>query len=109
MRTLFVRVARVNGMADLAASPPTLVAAAAPKVIHRDQKAERAAAEHAELNRRLDWIEQHTGRPADTEAVIVGMQRELNGPSLGDLARDRIVPLHDGIIRRPIGQMLGVR
>ena len=89
---------------------PTLVAVAAPKVIRRDWAAERAAAETAELNRRLDWLEQHTGRPADTEAVIVGMQRELNGASLDDLARDRVVhPLHDGIIRRPLGQVLGVR
>jgi hypothetical protein len=34
----------------------------------------------------LGQNDQHTGRPADTEAVIVGMQRELNGPSLWTLA-----------------------
>jgi hypothetical protein len=44
-------------------------------LIRRDQATERATAECAELNRRLDWLEAHTERQADTEAVLVGMQR----------------------------------
>jgi hypothetical protein len=28
-----------------------------------------------------------TGRPADAEVVVTGMQRELHGPSIYDLAR----------------------
>jgi hypothetical protein len=45
----------------------------------------RHRAEGAELRRRLDWLEKHTGRPPDVEAVIVGMQREINGPTPNEL------------------------
>ena len=55
-----------------------------PRPNHRDA---RRRAEEDELNRRLDWLEQHTGRPADVEAVVIGMQRELHGQSLDDLIR----------------------
>ena len=65
-----------------AAQPP--VAAAAPPVVYRTPPSARAAAEDAELRRRLDWLEQHTGR-YDIEAVVLGMQRELNGPTLDEV------------------------
>jgi hypothetical protein len=32
----------------------------------------------------LEWLEKHTGR-YDVEAAILGMQRELDGPSLAEL------------------------
>jgi hypothetical protein len=47
----------------------------------------RDRAEDAELRRRLDWLEKHTGR-YDVEAVVLGLQRELAGPSSHDLARE---------------------
>ena len=108
--TLFQPAEQPKPAKPAAASTPTLVSS----VMRRDRATERAAAEYAEFNRRLDWLESHTGRPADTEAVIVGMQRELNGPSLDDLAREHGVSgrrVVDGgaIIRRHIGQVLGVR
>jgi hypothetical protein len=53
-----------------------------PSVSARDQ------AEEAEMRRRLDWLEKHTGR-YDLEAVLIGMQRELNGPSLDELLRQQ--------------------
>jgi hypothetical protein len=56
-------------------------------VIHRRAPVSaRHAAEDAEMRRRLEWLEQHTGR-YDLEAVVLGMQRELQGPSIFDLAR----------------------
>ena len=39
-----------------------------------------------EMRRRLEWLEKHTGR-YDIEAVVLGMQRELQGPSIYDLTR----------------------
>ena len=38
------------------------------------------------MRRRLEWLEKHTGR-YDIEAVVLGMQRELQGPSIYDLTR----------------------
>jgi hypothetical protein len=56
-------------------------------VIHRKPVNSRHQAEDAELHRRLAWLEKHTGR-YDLEAVILGMQRELAGPSIHDLMRE---------------------
>ena len=51
---------------------------------------DRHKLEDQELRRRLDWLEQHTGEPADMEAVITGMKLELQGISaLSFLARER--------------------
>ena len=46
------------------------------------------AAERAEPNRRLDWLEQH-GHGTDTETVIENMKAELHGDSL-----DRVYAAH---------------
>jgi len=55
-------------------------------VVYRHPVSARHAEEDAELRRRLDWVERMTGR-YPLEEVVAGMQRELNGPSLDDLAR----------------------
>jgi len=41
------------------------------------------------MRRRLAWLEQHTGR-YDLETVVLGVQRELHGPTLEELVRDRV-------------------
>jgi hypothetical protein len=38
-----------------------------------------------ELQRRMDWAERRTGRPANMEDVLNGMRRELHGPSLDEV------------------------
>jgi hypothetical protein len=38
-----------------------------------------------ELNRRMDWVEGRTGRPADLEIVLADLRRELYGPTLAEL------------------------
>ena len=93
-----------------AASPPPSSPQQHPRSSTATRRPNARPQRRDEVNRRIDWVEAHTGRVADVEAIVIGMKRELNGPSLDDLARDRLVhPLHDGIIRRPIGQVLGVR
>lgn len=43
-----------------------------------------------ELERRLDWLEAATGRPADTEAVVRGLRREIDGPTADELYAETI-------------------
>ena len=61
----------------------------------------------------LDWLETQ-GLDADLELVHAHLKRELYGPTLDDLAREYGVS--DGgvahgspLIRRNVGQVLGVR
>jgi hypothetical protein len=52
-----------------------------PVVYRQPSVSARHQAEEAEMRRRLDWLERHTGR-YDVEAVVVGMQHELQRGSL---------------------------
>ena len=54
-------------------------------VVYRQPAASaRDQAEEAEMRRRLQWLEKHTGR-CDVEAVVLGMRRELDGPTPEEL------------------------
>lgn len=43
-----------------------------------------------EFERRMDWVEATTGRPADPEDVLRGLRRELEGPTLDELYAETI-------------------
>jgi hypothetical protein len=71
--------------------PPKLTptrAAPQPVVYRKPSVSSREQAEEAEMRRRLEWLEKHTGR-YDLEAVLIGMQRELHGPSPDELLRQQ--------------------
>jgi hypothetical protein len=44
-----------------------------------------------EFERRMDWIEATTGRPAEPGDVLRGLRRELDGPTLDELYAETIV------------------
>ena len=76
--------------------PPPEAAAPPVDVINQDDRpvfvyrepavSARYLEEEREMRRRLEWVLRMTGR-YDLEAVVLGMQRELQGPSIHDLAR----------------------
>ena len=38
----------------------------------------------------MDWLEANTGRPPDMEAVLRGLRREIEGPTLDELYAETI-------------------
>lgn len=69
-------------------APPSLTPDRGEVIVH-PTPARRSDSETDELDRRIAWAERRTGRPADVEAIVAAMQRELHGPSLRDLAHGR--------------------
>jgi hypothetical protein len=55
-----------------------------PAAVYPNTVSARHQAEEAEMRRRLEWLEADTGR-YEVEAVILGMQRELHGPTIDEL------------------------
>ena len=48
------------------------------------------AAWRQEYERRMDWLERTTGRPAEHDVVLRGLRREIEGPTLDELYAETI-------------------
>jgi phage head maturation protease len=75
---------RTNPKPPPAARKPTAAAATAEVIVSRAPTLVEDPF-MVEVQRRMDWAERRTGRPANMEDVLNGMRRELHGPTIDDV------------------------